>query len=123
MQHHDPRPTICGEPAVLSLYLVLTALRYADRLEIMPTDLQNVRCTLQAHPAGGDHYAFIVDTTASTSAWTRWNRDADPQIVLVLPDCPATGPGQGEACSEYEHHRGGHTWQVEDPADPAEPVR
>lgn len=117
------RPRICGEPTVLPADLVLTALRYADRPDIEPVDIRDVRCTLQAHPTGGDHYAFIVDTAATTSAWTRWDHRAGPGIVLVLPDCPATGPGQDAACSEYEHHHGGHTWQVDDSWDSAEPAQ
>lgn len=122
-QHTDPypdRPPICGEPAILPTSLVLTALRYADRPEIEPAEIGDLRCTLQAHPTG-DHYAFVVDTTATTSAWTRWNQNVGPQIVLVLPDCPTTDPDQDESCSEYEHHHGGHTWQVDDPWNPVEP--
>ena len=57
----------------------------------------------------------------STAAWTRWDHDTTPQIVLVLPDCPATEPNQDRACSEYEGHRGGHTWQVEDPWNTQDP--
>ncbi len=106
-------PRVCGEPAVLPTDLVFTALRYTDRPGIELVDIREVRCTLEAHPTG-DHYAFIVETSSTTSAWTRWSRGAGPRVVLVLPDCPATGSGN-EACSEYEHHRGGHTWQVDDP--------
>lgn len=122
MHHDDPRPPVCGELATLPADLVLTALRYAGRPGFEPSEIQDVRCTLQAHPAG-DHYAFVVETTATTGAWTRWERGAGPQIVLVLPDCPVTGPDRGGTCSEFEHHKGGHTWQVDDPWNPAEPGR
>jgi hypothetical protein len=122
MHHHDPRPPICGEPATLPSDLVLTALRYANRPETVAADIRDVRCTLQAHPTG-DHYAFILDTTATTSAWTRWPHGGDAQIVLVLPDCPITDPDQDGACSEYENHYGEHTWQVDDPWNPVEPAR
>ena len=122
-QHADlGRPLICGGPTTLPAGLVLTALRYANRPEIEPIDIRDVRCTLQAHPTG-DHYAFVVDATATTSAWTRWSPGAAPQIVLVLPDCPVTVLGQDAPCSEYESHPGGHTWQVDDPCNPAEPAQ
>lgn len=116
------RPPICGEPAVLPVDLVLTALRYADRRETEPADLQDVRCTLQAHPTSGDHYAFVVETAAATSAWARWNRGGQA-IVLVLPNCLAIDPHRHETCSEYELHPGGHTWQVDDPLNPVQPAR
>ena len=109
------RPRICGESATLPTHLVLKALRYAHRPDIGPDDIRDVRCTLQVHDASEHHYGFIVDTAPATAAWTRWTQDTVPQIVLVLPDCPATDPGQDRVCSEYEGHRGGHTWQVEDP--------
>jgi hypothetical protein len=119
-QHTDKspgRPSICGEPAVLARDLALAALRYADRPDIDPSEIQDVRCTLQAHRTG-DHYAFVVDTSATTSAWTRWSHGVSPQIVLVLPDCPTADPDRGGTCSEYECHQGGHTWQVDDPWNP-----
>ncbi|MBM9506760.1 hypothetical protein [Actinacidiphila acididurans] len=100
----------------------MTATRYANRQDIDPIEIQDVRCTLQAHRTG-DHYAFVVGTTATTSAWTRWSRGAGPQSVLVLPNCPITGPGQDETCSEYEFHHGAHTWQVDDPWNPEEPAQ
>jgi hypothetical protein len=124
-QHIDVnrgRPPICGEPAVLPLGLVLMALRYANRPEAEPSDLRDVRCTLQAHQTG-DHYAFVVDTTPTTGAWTRWNQSDGPQIVLVLPDCPTTDLDLNESCSEFEFHQGGHTWQVDDPWNPVEPAK
>ncbi|WP_225846873.1 hypothetical protein [Streptomyces sp. HPF1205] len=120
-QPTDPdagRPPICGELVTIPTSVAMTAVRYASRPVIDPTEIRNVRCTLQAHPTG-DHYGFIVDTAEATSAWTRWNENAGPEIVLVLPDCPATDPEQNAACSEYESHGGGHTWQVDDPWDPA----
>jgi hypothetical protein len=113
------RPPICGEQVTISNGLALTAVRYANRPEIEPIEIRDVRCTLQAHPTG-DHYGFIVNTGATTGAWTRWNGNVAPQVVLVLPDCPATDPEQDQACAEYESHPGGHTWQVDDPWDPAE---
>jgi hypothetical protein len=122
-QHPAPdsgRPPICGELVTISTGLALTAVRYANRPGIDPIDIRDVRCTLQAHPTGGDHYGFIVDTGATTGAWTRWNENVAPQVVLVLPDCPTTDPEQDAACSEYESHAGGHTWQVDDPWDTAE---
>jgi hypothetical protein len=119
----DPdRPPICAAPATLPTSLALTALRYANRPDIDPIEVRDVRCTLQAHPTG-DHYAFIVDTTATTSAWTRWNHNQNPHIVLVLPDCPTRNPDQDTTCSEYELHHGGHTWQVNDPWNPPGPAQ
>jgi hypothetical protein len=112
-------PPICGEQATLPPALVLTALRYANRPDIEPLDIRDVRCTLQAHPTG-DHYAFVVETTARTSAWTRWTHSASPQIVLVLPDCPVTDSDRDKSCTGYELHHGGHTWQVDDPWNPVE---
>jgi hypothetical protein len=124
-QPADPGPgslSICGQCVTLPTSLVLTALRYAGRPEVEPWEIRDVRCTLQAH-ATGDHYAFVVDTTATTSAWTRWNQSAGPQVVLVLPDCPTTGSETGTVCAEYEFHPGGHTWQIDDPWNPVEPRR
>lgn len=116
-QHSDPhsgRPPICGELVTLPTSVALTAARYANRPGVDPAEIRDVRCTLQAHPTG-DHYAFIVEATDATGAWTRWNADAGPEVVLVLPECPATGPEEGAVCSEFESHHGGHTWQVDDP--------
>lgn len=114
MNYPDPRPSICGESAVVPVDVVLTALRYAGRQDIVPADVQDVRCTLQAH-ATDDHYAFVVEVTATTGAWTRWAEGGSPEVVLVLSDCPVTDPDGDGTCSEYELHPGGHTWQVNDP--------
>jgi hypothetical protein len=55
--------------------------------------------------------------TPATAAWTRWPHGGTPEMLLVLPDCPATDP-DANGCSEYEGHPGGHTWQVDDPWNP-----
>jgi hypothetical protein len=123
-QHPDPhpgRPPICGELVTIPTGVVLRAVRYADRPGIDPTEIRDVRCTLQTHPAG-DHYAFIVEATETTSVWARWNEGV-PEVVLVLPDCPAIDPERNMICSEYEFHVGGHTWQVDDPWDHAAPAQ
>ncbi|MEC3995132.1 hypothetical protein VSR01_16980 [Actinacidiphila sp. DG2A-62] len=110
------RPPICGELVTIPTSLTVTAARYANRTGIDPAEIRDVRCTLQAHPTG-DHWAFIVEATETTGVWTRWNATDAPEVVFVLPDCPATDPEQQAICSEFEFHDGGHTWQVDDPWD------
>ena len=113
------RPPICDVRVRLPLELARTALAWAQKSTYDPTEIQDLRCTLEAHTAG-HHYAHVIDMAATTAGWTRWPQGAGPEALLVLPDCPATGPDK-DACSEYEGHPGGHTWQVDDPWNPLPP--
>jgi hypothetical protein len=72
---------------------------------------------LEHHDATDDHYAMVHDAARTTAIWTRWPHNGVPEVLLVLPDCPATHPAHG-GCCEYEGHSGGHTWQVHDGWDP-----
>jgi hypothetical protein len=110
------RPPICDARVRLPLELARTAQVWAKKPAYDPTELQELRCTLEAH-AASDHYAHVVEMTTTTGGWTRWPGGGSPRVLLVLSDCPATGPGK-DACSEYEGHPGGHTWQVNDPWNP-----
>jgi hypothetical protein len=111
--HH---PLICDARVRLPLELARTALAWARKPADDPAEIRYLRCTLEAHTVG-DHYAHVTDIATDTAGWTRWPQGGSPAILLVLADCPATGPGL-DACSEYEGHPGGHTWQVEDPWNP-----
>jgi len=116
--HPTPdRPPICDTRVRLPLELARTALAWAQKPACEIAEIRDLRCTLEAH-IDGDHYAHVIDMAATTAGWTRWPQSGGgPEILLVLPDCPATGPDK-DACSEYEGHPGGHTWQVDDPWNP-----
>lgn len=110
------RPPICDARVRLPLQLARTAQLWAQKPTCDPAEIQELRCTLEAH-AASDHYAHVVEMTATTGGWARWPDGGSPEVLLVLSDCPATGPNK-DACSEYEGHPGGHTWQVADPWNP-----
>jgi len=107
---------VCGERAHLPYEAVEAALKLAPRAE--PDDVERlVRCTLEDHSTG-DHFAFVLelDGVHTGSVWARWIRGRLPAAVLVLPDCPATGPAPArEPCCEFAGHAGGHTWELTDP--------
>lgn len=109
------RPPICSALTTLPDPLARTALSWAGDRQTAPADIRDLRCTLEHHVTG-DHYAMVHDATATTAIWTRWPPGGTPEILLVLPDCPATDPVHG-GCCEYEGHPGGHNWQVHDPWD------
>lgn len=116
MQLTSDRPPICDARVRLPLDLARTAQVWAQKPMCEPAEIQDLRCTLEAH-AAGDHYAHLIDMAATTGGWTRWSGGGSPEVLLVLPDCPGTGPDK-DACSEYEGHPGGHTWQLDDPWNP-----
>ncbi|MCY0937940.1 hypothetical protein [Streptomyces sp. H34-S4] len=69
-----------------------------------------LRCTLGRH--AGPHGDVLREGSPGAALWARWG-GTGADAVLVLPDCPADGGGEG--CGQYLSHPGGHTWQLTDP--------
>ncbi|MCP9987588.1 hypothetical protein LUX01_13715 [Streptomyces sudanensis] len=69
-----------------------------------------VQCQLTAHD-DGVHYGLLDDPEYGTALWLRWNGKGGVEVV-VLPDCPAIGPGSdGEGCCLFAGHAERHTWE------------
>ncbi|MCX5405297.1 hypothetical protein OHA37_15555 [Streptomyces sp. NBC_00335] len=98
----------CGASGALSaVHLDALARRPGILREVLDAGPE-LRCSLGQHT--GPHMDVLhEDPAPGNTLWARWPGDA----VLALPDCPATGSGEG--CGQYLSHPGGHTWQVADP--------
>jgi hypothetical protein len=87
MQVTPDRPTICDARARLPLALARTALEWTQKPDHVPTEVQNLRCTLETH-AAGDHYAHVIDMAPSTAGWTQWPEGAPRRYSLSCPTAP-----------------------------------
>jgi len=111
------RPPVCGAITFLPSHLVEAAVGLAAPGSAERADVErHVRCTLQAHPADGDHHGLVMDLEGrdTGSVWTRWGPGRPPAEVVVLPDCPGEAAAGGEACCEFEGHPGGHSYELAD---------
>lgn len=109
---------ICGRRVPTPAALVTEALTMAnttapeayERGDVQP----DLVCTID-HAASAEHRAVVLGLRGvhAGSLWTAWNDGTEPHALVELPDCPAVG--HGEACSEFEGHPGGHSWELADP--------
>lgn len=108
---------MCGARSYLPADLVSAAIAMEKRRGwAVESDVQRaLRCTLQEHPAGQDHQAFVMelDGVSTGSVWARWADGGTPAGVETLPDC--RGGEDGMPCREAAEHQGGHSSQTHDP--------
>jgi hypothetical protein len=111
--------SVCGASAFLPGALVpdVLALETSTERPAVPGDVQrHLRCTLERHAPGSDHYALLMelDGPDTGSVWTTWpsSGQAEQWPLLVLPDCPGA---DDQPCNEFAEHSGGHTHEVHDP--------
>jgi hypothetical protein len=66
------------------------------------------------HTGSAEHRAVVLSLRGphAGSLWTAWRDGMEPSTVAELPDCPVVG--DGEACSEFAGHQGGHSWELAD---------
>ncbi|HEY5833459.1 hypothetical protein [Streptomyces sp.] len=111
----DGRPPVCGARAYLPEALVPLALRLETRADrATERDVErHLRCTLESHEAG-PHWELVMDLDGpdTGSVWTYWADGSAPESVVVLPDCPGA---DGQPCTEYARHPGGHSPELHDP--------
>ncbi|MGW6461917.1 hypothetical protein ACWF94_39315 [Streptomyces sp. NPDC055078] len=64
--------------------------------------------------------AWVLKDAARGEVWVSW-AEAGYVVVQMRPDCPAvTGHGvQDEACTLFDGHPGGHSFEVIDPEEEA----
>ena len=120
----DHLPPVCSARAYLPEALVADVLAFekgpgeADSAQVN----RQLRCTLEDHGDTGLHHAIVMELDGPDrgAVWARWMADrlmsphGFPGDVLVLPNCPEQDGGR-QACREAAGHRGGHSWQVDDP--------
>ncbi|WP_433406678.1 hypothetical protein [Streptomyces sp. CA-146814] len=71
-----------------------------------------LQCQLSSHE-GDEHYGLLAElATYGTALWLRWR--ADYVNLVVLRDCPVTGPEpepDSQGCCLFAGHPEQHTWQ------------
>ncbi|MET9219961.1 MULTISPECIES: hypothetical protein [unclassified Streptomyces] len=107
---------ICGRRVVSPPALVKAALTMANALTpgtYSDDDAQQELVCAIDHD-NSEHQALVLGLRGphAGSLWTVWCDGAEPSTVVELPDCPAVR--LGEACSEFEGHPGGHSWELAD---------
>ncbi|NUS15247.1 MAG: hypothetical protein HOY69_28265 [Streptomyces sp.] len=95
--------------AALSTANALTPGTYSD------DDVQQVLVCAIDHAGSTEHRAVVLGLRGphAGSLWATWCDDAEPSVVVELADCPVVR--DGEACSEFAGHPGGHSWELADP--------
>jgi hypothetical protein len=109
---------ICGRRVPASPALVGAALTMANAAAPPTYEHEDVQQDLVCavdHAASAEHRAVVLGLRGvhAGSLWTAWNDGTEPHALVELPDCPAVR--HGEACSEFEGHPGGHSWELADP--------
>jgi len=108
--------SVCGARAELPANLVPQVLALALGARRQPPDEveRNLRCTMQQHVPGSDHYAVVLelDGAHTGSVWVSWPDHCPPRRVIVLPDCDGDDRGP---CTEFRGHAGDHTPGLYDP--------
>lgn len=104
----------CGACGALSAVHLAALAQWRGALHQVLGAGPELRCSLELHT--GPHMDVLHEGPDPGSAiWARWaGADGAADVVLLLPDCPVGGGGEG--CGQYASHPGRHTWQVEDPA-------
>jgi len=110
---------VCGARTYLPTDLVPAALALetsTDRPAVEADVERNLRCTRQDHDHEDEHTSLVLelDGVDTGSVWARWFYARLPERLVVLPDCPGAN---GQACSEFEGHPGGHSFEIHDPLD------
>jgi hypothetical protein len=109
---------ICGRRVPTPSALVTAALITANTTAPATYDHEDVQqdlvCAID-HAGSAEHRAVVLSLRGAQAGplWTAWNDGTEPHALVELPDCPAVR--HGEACSEYEGHPGGHSWELVDP--------
>jgi hypothetical protein len=109
---------ICGRRVPTPSALVTAALTVANAAALEPYERGDVQpdlvCAID-HAGPAEHRAVVLGLRGvqAGSLWTAWNDGSEPHALVELPDCAAVR--HGEACSEFEGHPGGHSWELADP--------
>ncbi|MGW6458116.1 hypothetical protein ACWF94_19765 [Streptomyces sp. NPDC055078] len=111
---------VCAAGAVLPLRLLVLALEITAGEPGHPLEVTTrLRCGLEAHGTG-THFDLVreLDDGGEGEVWARWEGDREPEYVANLADCPADNGrpgGDNEACTLFEDHPGGHSFEFADP--------
>ena len=117
---------ICGQRTLVPNSLVSTALSMATAnasSRYTPEDVQGfLVCTIRHR--GPVHYGVLLNLrgVAAGTLWALWRDGVVPVGVLELPDCSAVHGDDDGACSEFEGHPGGHSWELSKPPSPRRPA-
>jgi hypothetical protein len=111
----DERPHVCEDQILLPLDLLVRALA----MEPTPgaaemSDVEEAPTCIMQRDHGGAHYGIVLslDGPSQGAVWAVWTALTEAQLV-ILPDCSGT---EGmEACSSFDAHPGGHSWELYDP--------
>ncbi|MFF0447010.1 hypothetical protein ACFYT4_11440 [Streptomyces sp. NPDC004609] len=111
---------ICAATANLPLRTMVLVLDIVPDEDVHPMEIvTGLRCGLEAHTSGphGDLVRELNDASRG-EVWVLWECGREPDVVAVLPDCPAvnTLPGaEVDACTLFDSHPGGHCFEFSDP--------
>jgi hypothetical protein len=72
-------------------------------------------CVLEQHGSGTAHAGCVVDVSHGFAVWAAWHEGEEPANAVVLPYC--TTRKNGDGCSGYRNHPGGHTWELRNTLD------
>ncbi|MCM2390082.1 hypothetical protein [Streptomyces albipurpureus] len=110
---------VCGVRAVLPLGLVALVLESTPTAGD-PLDVEtSLSCPLEEH-ATGWHYDLVweLDDPGNGEMWALWSDGGEPELVVIQPDCPVRNGRsgvEGEACTLFAWHSGGHSFEFIDP--------
>lgn len=117
---------ICGQRALVPNSLVGTALTMANAKSSSKYTAEDVQgflvCTIRHR--GPVHYGVLLNLRGVTAGtlWALWRDRVEPVSVLELPDCSAVHSDDDAACSEFEGHPGGHSWELSELPSPLRPA-
>ncbi|WP_328463827.1 hypothetical protein [Streptomyces sp. NBC_00448] len=111
------RRFICGRRTLVPKVLVRTALDLARADDAHTYAREDVFtalvCTIEHK--GPVHYGAALNLRGPEAGtlWALWRDGEAPHAVIEIPDCP--GRRAEDACSEFQGHPGGHSWELVDP--------
>ncbi|MEO3974106.1 hypothetical protein [Streptomyces sp. CAU 1734] len=115
-----PDRRICGASATLPLQLTVLAIEIAPDAGAHPLRIMTgLRCGLEAHSTGfHSDLVHEIDEMDAGAVWAHWKDGRPPRVVEILADCESDNgepEGANEACTLFDGHAGGHSFEFSDP--------
>lgn len=118
MSVRSARRFVCGRRTLVPGGLFRTVMDVAHASgEFVYTEediFSTLVCTIQMHKKPV-HYGVVLNLRGPEAGtlWALWRDGGVPHVVIEIPDCLA-GRDVDCACSEFEGHPGGHSWELDD---------